>query len=168
MVQSFSDNKYVYSVDMMFAYINLFKKHLKVTKIRVKDMQDTLEYKGWGDPSKGIRYSANDVLENPKKYPDEMKRVKNANLRYPIIMYGNPGYIVDGVHRLTKATLEGREYINAYVFDAALMKNFILGKTSEKGIWKRIDATPTHELIEQFWRKVKIYSESKNVPHVST
>lgn len=114
-------------------------------------MKNTLEYKGWGDPSEGIQYSANDVLENPKKYHDEMKRVKRANLRYPIIMFG--GFVVDGMHRLTKATLEGRQFLSAYLFDAKLMRNFIVGKISEKGVWKRVDAMQSHQLIEQFYRK---------------
>jgi hypothetical protein len=43
-----------------------------------------MNYKGWGDPKKKIFYSANMVLNNPKKYKDEMKRIKNADLKYPI------------------------------------------------------------------------------------
>lgn len=85
MVQTFSDDKFIYSVDMMFAFINLFRKTLMLRKLDVNAFADTLKYKGWGDGTSGRNYSALQVLANPKKYPDEMRRIKHANLSYPII-----------------------------------------------------------------------------------
>jgi hypothetical protein len=49
MPQIFSDNKKIYSVDMMFAYINIFKP--TYTKIKIDQLLHNLEYKGWGDTS---------------------------------------------------------------------------------------------------------------------
>lgn len=94
MVQTFSDNKNIYSVDLMFAYINIFKP--KHTKVNVVNCTHTLDYKRWCDPVKNIYYSPNDVLQNPKMYKDEYLRIQNANLKYPIIIADN--FIVDGVH----------------------------------------------------------------------
>ena len=72
MPQTFSDDKYVYSVDMMFVYL---KHHNhSVTKIKVNEYLGTLDYPGWGDPGKNILYSAMDVINNPSKYQDDYKR----------------------------------------------------------------------------------------------
>lgn len=148
MVQTYSDNKAVYSVDMMFVYLK-YHKH-PVTKINVSDLVKTLEYQGWGNPSKGIRYSALDVLEKPKKYPDDYERIINADLSYPIIITKN--YIVDGVHRLTKAHLEGKKSIRAYVFDAKLMKKFKLANKT-KDVWKKINRMYIYELIDLYHKR---------------
>ena len=143
MPQTFSDNKKIYSVDMMFAYINIFKP--KCRKVDINQFSATLNYKGWGDPKKKIFYSANMVLNNPKKYKDEMKRIKNADLKYPIIVYKN--YIVDGVHRLTKAALLGKTTIHAYIFDDKMMKLFLLDKNKD---WDKIDKIQVYNYIELF------------------
>jgi len=44
MVQTFSNNKKIYSVDMIFAYINIFKP--KYVKVNVQNYLSTLEYNG--------------------------------------------------------------------------------------------------------------------------
>ena len=74
MVQTFSDGKTIYSVDMMFAYISVFKPRSR--KIKVESYEKTLDFDGWGDPSKGVKYSANDVLATPSKFKDEVKRIE--------------------------------------------------------------------------------------------
>lgn len=50
MVQTHSNSNKIYSVDMMFAYINIYKP--KSIYIDIKPLLKTLEYKGWGDPKK--------------------------------------------------------------------------------------------------------------------
>jgi hypothetical protein len=42
MVQTFSDDKKIYSVDMMFAYIHIYKP--KYNKINVEQFLKTLDY----------------------------------------------------------------------------------------------------------------------------
>ena len=96
MVHTTSRNNIVYSVDMMFSYINIFKP--KIHKIDIKKINYNMNYKGWDN------ISPNDVLNNPKKYKDEYDRIKNANLKYPIIM-DTRGNIYDGVHRYCKSIL---------------------------------------------------------------
>ena len=44
--QTFSDDKKIYSVDMMFAYINIFKT--TYTNIKTNQLLHNLDYKGWG------------------------------------------------------------------------------------------------------------------------
>lgn len=146
MPQTFSNGKKIYSVDMMFGYINMFKP--KSQKVKIKDYLKTLDYKGWGDPDKNIYYSANDVIKNPKKYKKDALRIKNADLKYPIIIHN--GYIIDGVHRLCKAHLKGKTEIKAYVFSNTDMKKFLI---NTKGDWKAVSKLDTHFYIQLFHKR---------------
>ena len=109
-----SKGKNVYSVDLMFAYINIFKP--KATKINVNTIYYNMDAKGWGDGN----ISVNDVLNNPKKYKDDYSRINKANLKYPIIM-DIKGNIFDGVHRYIKSKLLNKKSIKAYIFDNELL-----------------------------------------------
>ena len=144
MVQTFSDNQYIYSVDMMFAYLNTHKHPAK--KISVNEYKDGLEQKSWGDPAAGIYYSALDVITHPRKYKNEYKRILKANLSYPIII-SLDGFIIDGVHRLTKAYLHNKKEIKAYIFDKQLMKKFIIAK---KGEWGKVDKMKMYDFIKRY------------------
>ena len=86
-----SKGKNVYSVDLMHAYINIFKP--KINKINIKDIIYDMDVKGWDNNT-----SVNDVLKNPRKYKDDYDRIIKANLKYPIIMDTKLN-IYDGVHR---------------------------------------------------------------------
>ena len=46
----------------------------------------------------------------------EIKAVDNANLDYPIII-NKDNLILDGVHRVLRAHLEGRTFIKAYIIN---------------------------------------------------
>ena len=110
MVHTYSDSKNIYSVDLMLAYINIFKPNDLIISIDISNYLTTLEYKGWGDPKTKTFYSPLDVINNPKKYRDEYNRINEANLNYPIIISPN-GHIIDGHHRIIKAYLLGKKYI---------------------------------------------------------
>ena len=146
MVQTYSNNKKIYSVDMMFAYLNIYKH--PTTSVPVSKLLNALEYKSWGNPSKEKYYSPNDVIKNPKKYKNEMDRIKKANLKYPIIM--DEKYVIDGVHRLSKAYLRDKKYIKAYIFDKKLMKKFLI---NSKADWNKVDNLQTHDFIQLFYKK---------------
>ncbi len=145
--QTFSINKNIYSVDMMFTYLNIFKH--ETIKIPVSKLLKNLENKSWGDPSKNIYYSPMDVIKNPKdkKYKNDNNRIKKANLNYPIIITDDR--IIDGMHRLSKAYLQNKKYIKAYVFDKKIMKKFLL---NNKGNWNEIDNMDIYQLIKLFYK----------------
>lgn len=135
---------------MMFAYINIYKP--SSIFIDVKSLLKTLEYKGWGDPKQNIYYSPFNVIENPKNkiYKDEIKRIKKADLTYPIILNNND--VIDGVHRLTKAYLTKQKKIKAYVFTKRQMNKFLINKT---GDWDEVDKLQTHDFIQLFYKRFK-------------
>ena len=122
----FSDEKYKYSVALMFAYINICKP--QKTRLKIDELRFNLEYKCWCNNIKPIDV-INDIKN--KKYKNEVKRIQNANIKYPIIISSNY-YILDGVHRYVKHIIDNKKYINVYIFDKRLMKKFIIGKRNEK------------------------------------
>lgn len=147
MPQTFSNDSGVYSVDMMFAYVNMFRDQLEIAHLPVNELIDQLEFKGWGDPRNGEAYSPQDVLREPGKYAAEIKRIRQSNLRYPILVYGPKHQIIDGVHRVTKAVLLRKKQIQAYVIPLQIMKKFRICKP---GQWKYVDSLQTHDYIELF------------------
>jgi len=146
--QTYGSNKKIYSVDMMMAYVNIFKPRPKTVKV------DTLLYQldqnCWGDPMRKIKYSPSNVLANKSnpKYKDEILRIKNANLRYPIMMDGK--HVIDGMHRLTKAKLEGKKTLKAYVFTSKEMTKFLLNKNRD---YEKVDKMSVYEYLQLFHKK---------------
>ena len=120
-MRTYSDGQYIYSVDMMMSFVNLFPQ--KVESLPMSMFESVLEYKGWGTSS-GKRYSPQDVLDNPKKYKSDIERINHADLKYPIFVYDT--LVVDGFHRITRARMQNKEYINAYIFTAETMSKFII------------------------------------------
>ena len=150
MQQTYCNNNNIYSVDMMFAYINIYKPKSKY--IEISTLQKTLEYDCWGIPEKNIKYSPMDVLANPNKkmYKEEIERINNANLKFPIIIEENGHHVVDGVHRLVKASLQKNIKIKAYVFSKEEMKKFLL---SRKKDWNKINNLKIYDYIKLFYEK---------------
>ena len=125
-VECFSDNKYQYSTALMFAYINL-KKPEKI-KLETSKLLFNLDLNCWDNNTK-----PSDVISciKNKKYKDEIKRIAESDLRYPIIV-NTDLFIIDGVHRYVKSILTNKKTIDVYMFDKKLMKKFIVGKRGEK------------------------------------
>ena len=134
-----SKGKNVYSVDLMFAYINIFTP--KTTKIKLDQINYNMDTQGWGEGN----ISVNDVLKNPKKYKDDYNRINNANLKYPSII-DTKGNIFDGVHRYIKSKLLNKK--KAYIFDDKLLNKFIVNKTGDYNTKLEIN-----EYIELFYKK---------------
>lgn len=129
-LKTYNDEKNTYSVDMMMAYVNTHK--VPIQRINIEENLWQIEQPVWGD------YSPSDVLRNPskKKYAENIGRIRDADLSYPIFLTGK-GQIIDGYHRVLKAIQKGEKTIKAYVFDAALMKKFQIKEPIE-----------IHELLE--------------------
>ena len=142
-IEYFSDNKYKYSTALMFSYINLCKPNKN--KLNLEELNFNLEYNSWENNVRPI-----DVLNDMKnkKYKDEVSRIRNANIKYPIIIDSNYN-ILDGVHRYIKHIIENKKTIDVYIFDKKLMKKFIIGKRDEI-----INLEP-NDFIELFYSRFK-------------
>lgn len=131
MIRKYVDNNKIYSVDMIFAYINVHKP--KSEKIQVISLIDNLKQKLLINKKK--HYSIYDVLANKNKHSKEMEKINNSKLKHPIIVYNN--IIIDGIHRLAKAHLINKTTIKAYNIDNDLMKKFEISKNEK--IYKLIE-----------------------------
>ena len=141
--KTYHDNKNIYSVDMMLAYINTHEH--PITKIKIEELEPQMEENVWGD------WSPVTVLEKraTKKYANDVKRIYEANLDYPIIVTAKHT-IVDGYHRVAKAMLHKNKEVRAYVFDSVLMKKCIVDKNMD--FIKVHQQTSISDIIE-LWNK---------------
>lgn len=144
----YEDNK-VYSVDMMIAYINIYKPPVK--HIAIEDYSCVMSEKVWGDPEEGT-YSPVEVINSKKKkaFAEDLAKIKNANMKYPIIV--THGVVIDGIHRFTKAYLRGDKKIRAYEFTKQQMKLFQIGTEDD---WEKVFDIGIHEYIEMFHNRMK-------------
>lgn len=142
--KTYSDEKYIYSVDMMMAYVNTHT--LPVQKINIKDNLWQIEQSVWGD------YTPADVLERPtlKKHAENIQRIRESDLSYPIFMTSKH-QIIDGYHRFLKAIQNGDTTIKAYLFEPALMRKFIVNKDLDyPAVHQRMGI---HELLELYQKR---------------
>lgn len=146
MVQTYSDNKYIYSVDMMFVYIRKNKLKQNEVHIKVSDFIHQLKHNVWGNPEKNIKYSPMSVILNPTSNSKEHERILTVDLSYPIIISTN-GNVIDGMHRLSKAYIEKKEYIVAYMFDTHLLHKFIIGTKDE---WTKVNNMTIYDFINLY------------------
>ena len=130
-VSTFSDDNFIYSVDMMFVYLS--RHNTAPVKLRVVELLHNLSYKVWDDNATGDLISPIDVLENSEKYKDHYDRIIKANLKYPIII-DKDKWVIDGAHRIAKCVMEGVTTIKAHVFDDNLKAKFRVCKITEN-IW---------------------------------
>jgi hypothetical protein len=109
----------------MFAYINLQKP--KKNKLETSKLLFNLDLNCWNNNTK-----PSDVIshQTDEKYKDEVKRIKESDTKYPIIVDSNL-FIIDGVHRFAKSIINNNKEIDVYMFDKKLMKKFIVGKRGE-------------------------------------
>jgi len=141
--RTFTDKNKTYDVE------KLWKSKRKVRKISPDKLLSTTG-KTWGHGDK--KYGWKDVLANPEKYPNEMKRINEADLSYPIVV--RKGIVVDGIHRLVKAkqtgqsvraiNLSGKEMRHAKVLRKTAAKTTVK-EHSRKGRSGRLTKVKAHQ-----------------------
>ena len=93
-------------------------KNKKVREYKIKDIKHWVYSPCW---NKGECFlSIYQVLQQPKKFPEHMKRIKKADLKYPLIVipdkYDKYGGILDGNHRFGKIILENKREVKFVYF----------------------------------------------------
>jgi len=80
----------------------------------VNELKWILDIPFWEDAEGNIVISANDVLKNPKSFPDHWKRIQEADTSFSVDIMKNKKdrwLTLDGLHRLVKVILDGSETI---------------------------------------------------------
>lgn len=89
-------------------------KDIPIVQIPLNNIQELNENYWFSD---NANITTQDIIEH-------MKLVNETDLSFPILMC--PDYLImDGMHRVAKAVLENREYINAYVLSIMPQADYI-------------------------------------------
>ena len=72
-------------------------------------------------------YSIFQVINQPKRFPDDIMRIKKSNTSYPLIViedeYDKNGCILDGNHRFAKLILDGVKEISFHYITLKELEN---------------------------------------------
>lgn len=125
MSATFIDDKYIYSIDMIYAYINIFK--FESENINIDKLIFNLDFTCWKNKLK-----PNTVLDNMSndKYKVYINQIKNENLDLPIII-NEHNIVIDGMYKLAHAKMKNKKTIKVYVIDNLLMKKFKILKNNQ-------------------------------------
>jgi len=121
----FTDSFRKYSVIMAHKHVN--KGPHKSISIPLDDLICVLDIDIWSD-SEGRSITPREVLKSPLRHVDHVLRIKNADLRFPILVYVVDGKykIMDGVHRVCLANIQCRDTIDA-IDVTSVMEKFRIG-----------------------------------------
>lgn len=156
-IKFYCDGDKFYSVDMIMWWIR--DTNSTSTSIPLDKLIPQLSHDYWGDPRTGREYSPMDVARSPQDYPEEMLRTQSADLRYPIIIEDDTGYIIDGLHRLLKKYLRGNTVntINAYRIPRNVLRKFAIGRS-----WSDIDSLTKRSIRTQYNASMKQLAKSSD------
>ncbi len=103
------NDTYIWDVDNLVA----FTQHFKVKEIPLSDIKELEEAYWYPD----IHPTTQDILEH-------MQLIQQADLTYPIILCSQ-GRLMDGMHRVGKAKILGKDTISAVQFEIDPQADFI-------------------------------------------
>lgn len=93
-------------------------KNKKVIKYKMRDIKHWIYSQCWS--KKDCYISIFQVLQQPSKFPEHIKRIKNADLKYPLIVmedkYDKFGSILDGNHRFAKLITHNKRIVPIVYF----------------------------------------------------
>ena len=93
-------------------------KNKKVIKYKMNDVKHWVYRQCWSEKDSYI--SIFQVLQQPLKFPKHIRRIKNADLKHPLIViedkYDKYGEILDGNHRFSKMILENKKLVPIVYF----------------------------------------------------
>lgn len=91
---------------------------LPVKTIALADLLWHLDLPYWKHNGQPFQITPRQVWQSPGDYPEQYARMQAADLMHPIIVREVDGRLlmVDGVHRLLKATMKGNSTIQAAFF----------------------------------------------------
>lgn len=78
-------------------------------KMSMRNLEWHFDLPFWNTENGFYNLTPYEVLNNPDVYVEEFERIQNANLDYPldIMFWKNKWLLLDGLHRLAKAKVQG-------------------------------------------------------------
>jgi hypothetical protein len=91
----------------------------QVIKLKTSQVRHWVYKQCWSDKNDCL-ISPYQVISDSSKYSDHIKRIKQSDIKYPLIViddeYDIFGAILDGNHRFAKIIMEGRRVVNVVKF----------------------------------------------------
>ncbi|MEU8803273.1 hypothetical protein [Spirillospora sp. NPDC048819] len=99
----------------------LWRLELPVRRVAVQELAWLFDLPLWQLNGERFRVAPRQVRDDPQRFPDHLQRVMASDLAYPIHLVEHNGRLVvlDGFHRLLKASIEGRGEVEAMVLSPA-------------------------------------------------
>jgi hypothetical protein len=103
----------------------LWRLELPVQRIAVSELTWLFELPLWQLNGERFQVTPRQVRDEPERFPDHLQRVMASDLRFPIHLVAHNGRLVvlDGFHRLLKASIQGRREIDAMVLSQVDLKS---------------------------------------------
>jgi len=114
--------------DVYWVPERLFALTSPVTEATVADLTWTLDIPFGRDGDRLFALTMSEVLATPDGYPDHHSRIEAADTSYPITLYRYRGrtVVLDGYHRLAKATMLGIPTLPARMLEEANLPNIMI------------------------------------------
>lgn len=104
---------------------------LREEAVPLGDLAWHLDLPFWADAGKPFKVCPSEVASNRGKHPVQWDRTMAADLRFPLHGHTDPAgkiVILDGIHRLLKASVLGRRTVNVRILtDRDLNEIAVLG-----------------------------------------
>ena len=96
---------------------------IPVTTMNVSELEWHFDVPLWNEGSEIYNLSPRDVMEHPELHPVEAERVARADTSHPLDVMENKGrwLLIDGLHRLTKLYMEGKNEVSVRVIPRTLI-----------------------------------------------
>ncbi len=109
--------------------------HIPIVDFGIKDLIWNFDLPLWGKDGKSWNLTPWDVINDVPGSAIQRRRVENVNMKYPILIIKKKDkwLIIDGVHRLVKAYLNGQQTISAKIIKQDLIDKYPW-KTDSKNI----------------------------------
>ena len=101
-----------YILDFHWDLNRLYALDLPVTDLAVADLAHHLDLPFWAHAGRPFQVTPRQVAADPVTYHEQYARTRSADLRHPLDAVHRPDNritILDGIHRLLRAELEGQQ-----------------------------------------------------------
>lgn len=95
----------------------VWRLDIPVTEMDIRELAWHFDIPFHWHQGSAYNLTSREIMENPSEYAEEYQRTMNADLKYPIDIMENKGrwLVLDGLHRLMKASVQGMERVNVRI-----------------------------------------------------
>jgi hypothetical protein len=114
--------------NVMWSRERLHRLALPVVELPIEELAWQLDLPWWRLGAKYFALGPSQVRHDPVGHASQWQRTLAADLGFPIhVLQRDRRIVLDGLHRLLKATVEGRSHIAAHVISRAVFVEHVIG-----------------------------------------